>query len=375
MKSAWLGLLVLFAGCVKNVNTGREQELKIDEASERDLGIRGCQEALAQAGVSADPAEVDPVVRVGKRLAAVVNKLGTRWEFHVLVDDGRAAAWCLPGGKSGVTTGLFPALQDEAGAAFVMAHLVAHALLRHGAERIGQQLTKEEIAQLSVAALGGGDPEPQRRALGCYGLALEGTLPPAYEPEHEVEADRLALEIMGKAGFDPRQALKAWDRIEKQAPALLALHPSHPLRLKTLESRLPTALALYDQAIKAPVLALPKAGGRKGTPGAVAAPAGSVVASAAGTLRTKSKENRHALLFEFWLNQDAWLEAVRVAGPDGLSFPVDARVGIPANLKKQATLVRPDTGSGDFPAGTYTFTLAGSAGGRTFTTACVFEVR
>ncbi len=374
MKTACLGLLLL-AGCVRNVNAGREQELRIDESSERDLGVRGCQEALAHAAVSTDPAETEPVSRVGKRIAAVVNKSGYRWEFHVLVDDASAAAWCLPGGKVGVHTGLFPALQDEAGAAFVMAHLAAHALLRHGAERIGQELTKEEIAQLSVAALGGVDPAPHRRALGGYGLALEGAVPPAYGPEHESEADRLGLEIMAKAGFDPRQAIEAWGRVEKLAPALLALHPSHPMRLKNLESRRPTAMALYDQAIKAPVAPLPKTGERKARPGAVAASAGSIVANAAGTLRTKSKENRHAVLFEFWLNQDAWLESVRVAGPDGLSLPLDARVGIPANLKKQAVLVRPDTGSGDFPGGTYTFTLSGAAGGRTFSTACVFEVR
>jgi len=181
---------------------------------------------------------------------------------------------------------------------------------------------------------------------------------------------------MAKAGFDPRQALEAWKRVEEKAPGLLSTHPSHPMRLKNLESRMPTAMALYDQAIKAPVGRLPEAaGGRKGRPGALAAAPGSIVASAAGTLRTKTKENRHALLFEFWLNRDVWLEAVRVAGPDGLSLPLEARVGIPANLKKQATLVRPDKGGADFPAGTYTFTLSGAAGGRTFSASCVFEVR
>ena len=134
-------------------------------------------------------------------------------------------------------------------------------------------------------------------------------------------------------------------------------------------------MALYDQSIKAPVATLPKTGGRQGKPGSVVAPAGSVVANAAGTLRTKSKEGRHALLFEFWLNRDVWLESVKVEGPEGMAPPVEARIGIPANLKKQAVLVSPDTGGADYPAGAYTFTLSGAAAGRAFSASCVFEVR
>ena len=377
MKIARLGLLLLLAGCVKNVHAGRDQELQIDPASELDLGIQGCQEALARGAVSTDPAETEPVVRVGRRLAAVANKTAWRWEFHVLLDDASGDAWCLPGGKVGLSTGLFPVLQDEAGEAFVMAHLAAHALLRHGAERIGDGLEKDEISRLVGVQLGGADAAPRRRALAAYGLALEGSAPTAYAPEQEAEADRLGMELMAKAGYDPRQAVETWKRVEKSAPSMLSLHPSPLARWKNFESRLPTALALYDQSIKAPVGKLPveKVAQRKGKPGSVQAAAGSVVASAVGTLRTKTRENRHALLFEFWLNQDAYLEGVRVAGPEGLSVPLEARIGIPANAKKQATLVRPDTGAGDFPAGTYTFTLAGSAGGRAFSVSCVFEVR
>jgi hypothetical protein len=376
MKRACLGLLLL-AGCVKNVTGGREQALGIDPASELDLGIRGCQEALARSAVSADPAETDPIVRVGKRLAAVVNKPKYRWEFHVLLDDRAADAWCVPGGKFGVTTGLFPALEDEAGAAFVMAHELAHALLRHGAERINEKLLREETALLGRGELGGGDPELQWRALSCYGLAFGGAVPFPFGAEHESEADRLGMEIMAKAGYDPRQAKEVWKRVEaRPAAGVLQIHPSHPLRMRNLESRLATAMALYDQAIKAPAGKLPiPASGRTGTPGALGAPPGSIVASAAGTLRTQTKENHRAILFEFWLNQDVYLDSVRVAGPDGLSMPIGAGLGIPASLKKQATLVRPDPGDTDFPAGTYTFTLSGAASGRTFQASCVFEVR
>ena len=270
MRNAVLALLLL-AGCVKNVYTGREQLILIDEPAELLLGIQGYQEALARSAISANPAEVDPVVRVGKRLSSVANKPAYRWEYQVIADDETLNAWCMPGGKIAFYTGLFPALQDEAGMAFVMGHEISHALLRHGAERLSQQFAAEVIGSLSAALLGGNDPQKQKIVLGCYGVvAGVGVLLP-FNREHETEADRLGQELMARAGYDPRQSLEVWKRMERLAgaggPEFLSTHPSHVTRLKDLESRLPTALALYDQAIKAPVAALPKTGGRKANAG------------------------------------------------------------------------------------------------------------
>ncbi|HLF93129.1 MAG TPA: M48 family metallopeptidase [Planctomycetota bacterium] len=379
MRHALLGLLVL-AGCVKNAYSGREQLIWIDEPSELQLGIQGYQEALAASAISTSPAEVDPVVRVGKRLSAVANKPAYKWEFRAIVDDETLTAWCMPGGKIAFSTGLFPVMEDEAGVAFVMGHEISHALLRHGAERLCKAFASEAIGAITAATIGGNDPQKQRTVLGCYGVVAQGGLLMPFLPEHEAEADRLGLELMARAGYDPRQAIEAWKRMERQAgggtPEFLSVHPSHMTRIKDLESRLPTALALYDQAIKAPVARLPKVGGRKGKGvAALTAPAGTIVGNAASYLRTKTKENRHALLLEFWINEDVYLEGVRVAGADGLTVPIDAKVGIPANLKKQVVLVRPDTGSADFPGGRYTLALTGSASGRSFSASCAFEVR
>lgn len=380
MKKAILGLALL-SGCVKSAYGGREQQIRIDEATELQLGIQGYQEALASSALSASEAEIEPVLRVGRRLAAAANKPGYRWEFRVIVDDDAQDAWCLPGGKVALTTGLYPALEDETGIAFVMGHEVSHALLRHGAERVSQSLTPEAIGLLAAAPLGGGDPEKQRTLLGCYGAAANAGVLLPFGREHESEADRLGLELMARAGYDPRKAVEAWRRMEQRAggagPGFLATHPTHAARLKDLEARMPTALALYDQAVKAPSGRLPKVGGRKGKAAGAAPPAppGSVVANAASFLRTKTKENRHALLLEFWLNEDVYLEGVRISGPDGLAFPIDARVGVAANAKKQALLVRPETGGADFPEGKYAVSLAGSASGRTFSVSCAFDVR
>jgi hypothetical protein len=183
---------------------------------------------------------------------------------------------------------------------------------------------------------------------------------------------------MGKAGYDPRQALQVWKRVEgPNGPAdFLAIHANHATRFKDLESRLASSQALFDQSIKAPSAKLPAVGGRKGKPGG-SPPAGSglIVANPGGTLRTSTRENHHALLFEFWLNRDVYLESVRISGPDGLTLPLSGGLGIPANAKKQAYLSRPDIGGADFPAGTYTFTFAGAASGRPFSASCAFEVR
>lgn len=376
MKRAWL-CLALLAGCVRTVQTGRDQDLRIDEKTEIDLATQACQETLARCGISDNAAEQDAISRVGKRLLSVANKLTYRWEFLTVLDDDSTAVWCLPGGKLAVFTGLFPYARDEAGAAFLMAHATAHALLRHPAERMSQAFTREELAVLSPPVLGAPSSTLQRRLMACLGTGTDPTIQP-FSREHEMEADRLGLELMAKAGFDPRQALEVWKRLEAPgaAPEFLSVHAAYPLRIKDLESRLPSALALFDQAIKAPSAKLPAVGGRKGKPGSAApAGAGLIVVNPAGTLRTKTRENRHALLFEFWLNRDVFLEGVRIAGPDNLSLPVEGGLGIPANVKKQAYLVRPDIEGVDFPGGTYTFTFSGAASGRPFSASCTFEVR
>jgi hypothetical protein len=376
MKRAWLCLFVV-AGCVRTVQTGRDQLILIDEPTEIDLGTQACQEALSRVTLTDLPAESEPASRVGKRILAIANKMSYRWEFLTILDDESAKAWCLPGGKMAVSTGIFPAAQDEAGLAFLLSHVTAHILLRHSAERLSTHLTKDDLQSLAPPVLGTPDPTLRGRLLACLGAASDPTVPP-YSKEHEAEADRLGLELMAKAGYNPRQALDLWKRVEgPQRPVeFLAIHANYPTRFKDMESRLASAQALFDQAIKAPVAKLPEAAGRKGRAGGTP-PAGSgvIVANPGGTLRTSTRENRHALLFEFWLNRDVYVESVRISGPDGLTLPVAGGLGIPANAKKQAYLTRPDIGGADFPAGTYTFTFAGAASGRPFSASCAFEVR
>ena len=377
MNRVLLGLLAL-AGCVKSVNSGREQYITFDEATEIQLGIQADQEALARAIVAIKPEDVDPVVRVGKRLATAAKKLGYRWRIHALVDDAAGEAWCLPGGKLAMTTGFFRTLRDDAETAFVLGHVIAHALQRHGAERLSGALEREEIGPLALAPLGATDPEKRRLVLGCYGVGMGIGAPGTFDPRQESEADRLGLELMARAGYDPKQAVPAWKRIESGgAPGFLLIHPSHPTRAKDLESRLPSAEVLFDQAVKATVgkMAERPVSAPGASAGRPAAASGSIVASFAGSLRTSSRENRPALLVEFWMNEDVFLEQARLDGPEGLSIALAARVGIPTPAKKQAVFVRPDTGSAGFPGGRYTLVLTGAASGRTFEVSRAFDVR
>src|SRR5207247_1523786 len=149
--------------------------------------------------------------------------------------DEAVNAWCLPGGKIGLTTGLFPSLQDETGLAMILSHNVAHALLRHGAERISDKLKPEVIGALLAAPLGSGDPSAQRTVLACYGGVPDGGPALPFDRAQESEADRLGLELMARAGFDPRQAIDVWKRLssigEGRAMDFLAIHPIHPGRV------------------------------------------------------------------------------------------------------------------------------------------------
>ena len=204
------GSTSLTTSCSTNPYTGRSQLMLVDEKTERELGLSAYQEVLAQNRISTNPAEVDPVRRVGSRIASQVHESGFQWEFNTIVDDKTMNAFCLPGGKIAFYTGIFPVLEDEAGMAFVMGHEVGHALMHHGGERMSQQMVAGGATALVGAALGAKDPQQSQAAMAALGLATQvGVLLP-FSRKHESEADRVGLELMAKAGYDPRAAVRVW---------------------------------------------------------------------------------------------------------------------------------------------------------------------
>jgi predicted Zn-dependent protease len=247
-------LLVALCACARVPYTNRSQLILVDSQQEMALGARAFRQVVAQSRIDRDPKVNAAVDEVGRRLAAVAKRPDFRWKFVVLDDDKQVNAFCLPGGKVGVYTGILPVAQDKNGLAVVMAHEIAHAIARHGAERMSQN----QLAQLAGQALAiglGGRPEAGM-VLSAYGLGTQvGVLLP-YSRTQESEADHIGLLLMAQAGYDPRAAIDFWERMERvdrsRAPEFLSTHPSGGTRLQQLRAWMPEATRLYDAALHAP---------------------------------------------------------------------------------------------------------------------------
>jgi predicted Zn-dependent protease len=242
--------MLLVMGCQTVPVTGRSQLVLLPEREEMELGLRTYQEVLSKSKLSANPQITAQVERVGQRIAAATGRSDLRWEFKAIEDEKNRNAFALPGGKVAVYTGILPVTRDDAGLAVVLGHEVAHAIARHGAERMSQGL----LAQLGLAAVMVSMRDRDSKtvqtvgALLGAGAALGVILP--YSRLQESEADHLGLIYMAKAGYDPRGAVEFWQRMEQASrggapPEFLSTHPSHGTRIKQIEQWIPEALTHY----------------------------------------------------------------------------------------------------------------------------------
>lgn len=170
-----------------------------------------------------------------------------KWEFN-LVNDNTINAWCMPGGKVVVYSGLLPVTQDEAGLAIVMGHEIAHAIARHGNERMSQGILVQLGGIGLSVALANKKSETQDIFLQSYGVA-SGLGMLAYSRTHESEADKLGLVFAAMAGYNPQTAVAFWERMAKKGgikpPELLSTHPSDETRIKNIKAFLPQAMKYY----------------------------------------------------------------------------------------------------------------------------------
>lgn len=246
-----LSAAILFAalGCAAAPYTGRSQLIIVSQEQEMALGADAYQQVLQKEKLATDAAQAALVERVGRRVAAVAARPDYQWEFK-LVENDAANAFCLPGGKVAVYTGILPYTANEAGLAAVIAHEVAHALARHGAERLSRaQLL--ELGEVGVAAATGMSAGTLQIFELAYGLGVE--LP--FSRSQELEADHIGLILMAKAGYDPREAIAFWGRMAakregRKLPQFLSTHPYDEVRIRQLEELLPEALNYYHQATK-----------------------------------------------------------------------------------------------------------------------------
>ncbi|MEO6112101.1 MAG: M48 family metallopeptidase [Nitrospiraceae bacterium] len=272
-----LAILTLQSGgCTTNPYTKRWQLLMIPQSYETRLGAQAYQDVLSdpKVKVSQDPAEEDPVQRVSARIieAAKHSKYTEsakelQWDVTVIKDDKTKNAFALPGGKIAVYTGIFPVADNESGLAAIIGHEVVHALARHGSERMSQGvLAQVGLVGASIAMQTQGfSPMTSQTAMSALGIGAQvGVLLP-YSRAHESEADYIGLLLAAEAGYDPQEAVQVWERMQRssggqQPQEFLSTHPGHETRITRLMEKMPEALALYQQANKAPVAQLPSLG-------------------------------------------------------------------------------------------------------------------
>ena len=246
-------LLSLLSACASAPETGRSQILLVDQAQEARLGYQTFEAMKQKTPVSHNNAQTQQLRRVGHRIAAVAQLPNAQWEF-VLFDDKSANAFALPGGKVGVYTGILPITQNEAGLATVIGHEVAHAVARHGAERMSQAILIQVGGSALSAALGSSGQLTKELAMQAYGLGTTIGVSLPYSRTQELEADHLGLLYMARAGYDPREAVAFWRRFEAygqkkrgKPPEFLSTHPMDDRRIAQLERLLPKTLAEYDR--------------------------------------------------------------------------------------------------------------------------------
>ncbi|MGH7256356.1 MAG: M48 family metallopeptidase [Nitrospirales bacterium] len=271
-----VGLVCLTVpACATNPYTERSQFLLIPESEELALGQQAYQQILEdpKVTVATDPRSVEPVQRVARRIieAARTSKYAERarlfdWKVTVIKDDQTRNAFALPGGKIAVYTGIFPVAKNEDGLAAIMGHEVVHALARHGAERMSQGVLAQlglTAAQIALSS-GGGSPVLTDTAMAALGLGAQVGILLPFNRSHESEADYIGLLLAAKAGYDPREAVRVWERMSEatkgQPPEFLSTHPSHGTRITQLQQWIPEALLSYQHAPRAPSAALPSIG-------------------------------------------------------------------------------------------------------------------
>jgi Zn-dependent protease with chaperone function len=238
--------VMLIIGCATAPYTGRSQLMLVSEGQEAALGEDAYRHTLRDSVVTHDINAENIVRRVGAKIAAVANKPEYKWEFSIINDPETVNAFAVPGGKVAVYTGIFGPARDEAGLAVVLGHEVAHALARHPAERMSQDM----LVQLGGVGLGvalGNNPAMANLLLQAYGIGV--ALP--FSRSQESEADHIGLILMAKAGYDPRVAIDLWERMEKKEsgrsapPEFLSTHPGYETRVQQIRSFLPEALSYY----------------------------------------------------------------------------------------------------------------------------------
>jgi predicted Zn-dependent protease len=243
---------LLLAGCTTVPVTGRHELNLVSGDQEMALGLSSFDQLKKDTPINHDPAVNAQVEKVGKRIAEVASKdlPGAQWEF-VVFESKEANAFCLPGGKVGVYTGLLPITKTDAGLATVLGHEIGHAVAHHGASRMSEQEASQVVGQMLNSGMSTSDPKVQALVSTAYGVTSKVAVELPYSRLQESEADHIGIVYMARAGYDPKEAVAFWQRFSEFNQAqggsstlsLLRTHPVDAVRIKQLQSWLPEAQA------------------------------------------------------------------------------------------------------------------------------------
>lgn len=252
--------LLLIVACAEVPLTQRKSLRLVSEQEVLSLSFEQYKRVLKKSKLSNDTEKVNMVRRVGRRIAKAAEEfledegLGNEiknyhWEFNLIENDKVVNAWCMPGGKVAVYTGILKYTKDEAGLAVVLGHEVAHAIAHHGNERMSEALLANLGGMALSAALAAKPARTRQLFMAAFGIGANvGFLLP-YSRIQESEADHIGVILMARAGYDPRVALSFWQRMKRASkhrpPEFISTHPAPETRIKRLKEYVREALQYY----------------------------------------------------------------------------------------------------------------------------------
>jgi len=256
-----LSILIVYS-CSTVPLTGRRQLSLVGDDQINQSAAQSYKQLLSdpKTKVIAGTTDAQRVKRVGNQLAAAIERYlkdngyagqyDFKWEFN-LIQSKEVNAWCMPGGKVAVYSGILPITKDDAGLATVMGHEIGHAIARHSAERVSQQLAAQAGGAVVGAAAGNQSSTTQAIVNQLYGVG-GNLLLLHYSRSQESEADRLGLTFMAMAGYDPHNAVAFWQRMAAQnkggsPPEFLSTHPADATRIADIQNHIPEAMKYYKK--------------------------------------------------------------------------------------------------------------------------------
>ena len=259
-RIAFIVAILLAESCSTVPLTGRSQLSLLPESQMVEMSLTSYDSFLKENKLSNNTTQVATVKRVGARMSKAVEDYlkqngyseyisNFKWEFN-LVESDVPNAWCMPGGKVVFYTGILPYTQTEAGIAVVMGHEIAHAVARHGSERMSQGMLFEMGGIALSEAIKTKPALTQTLYSQAYNIGTEVGVALPFSRKHELEADEMGLIFMAMAGYDPREAVAFWKRMSQQGgsggPEIFSTHPVDSRRIAELEKMMPKALQYYN---------------------------------------------------------------------------------------------------------------------------------